>query len=148
MNRYSGDPKVYMDGHGAYVKWVGGQTIMDSGIENAVTLGLLITPGWPGNVFIRDKKKHYGSKFVEANEQPVSISMLNNVRAEGEKTLKEKMVDGGLAGDVSLTVTSPQSTRIKTVVTVTMADGTEDELQFDKYGPNWSQQRENPAGAR
>ncbi len=148
IDRYSGDPKVYLDGHGAFLKWVAGQPIMDSGIENCATLPLLIKDDWPGNVFIADKKKQLGSGFVEANEKPVSISMLNNVRSVGERVLKEKMVDDGLARDVTLTVTSPQSTRIKTIVTVTRAGGEEETIQFDKYGPNWEQQRANPAGAR
>lgn len=148
LEKYQGDPKIYVDGSGAYLTWLGGQPIMDSGVENCVTLTLLIKPGWPGNAFIREVEEQYGSDFMDATEAPITVSMLNDVRAKGERALQKKLVDDNLAKSAEMQTINPDDDRLEITVDVVAPGETQTELQLSKYGPNWDMQHNQPAGAR
>jgi phage gp46-like protein len=57
---YDGDPKIDLQGDQSTLTIVGGQPIMDEGLENAVTLSLFTATGWWGNSVSGGGSGRYG----------------------------------------------------------------------------------------
>ena len=66
IDPYQGDPKIILTENGATLKFVGGQPVMDRGLENFALISLLTKTGWAGNFFIRAEADKIGSDFEEA----------------------------------------------------------------------------------
>jgi hypothetical protein len=147
-NKYDGDPKLYVDGSGGYLRWSGGNPIMDSGAENCSTLSLLVKPGWPGNALIREKEDQYGSDFLDATEEPITVSMLEDVRYKAQQSLDRDLTDDNLAREVAVEAINPDANRLEVTANILAPGETQIELQLSKYGPNWELQHTQPAGAR
>ena len=76
-----GDPKLYETGSGADLSIVGGQPVMDEGLENAVYLSLFTPPGWWGNILSTGPSDRYESQILELFRR----TLTNQVRLDAEK---------------------------------------------------------------
>ena len=49
---FDGDPKLILTQNGATLQYLGGQPVLDRGVENQATIALFTAPGWCGNKFL------------------------------------------------------------------------------------------------
>lgn len=144
MNRFQGDPRVFLTANGATLIFKGGQPIMDGGWENYVLIALFTRPGWCGNVLFDDPAQKIGSDFEEANQSPITARSDNDVREAAKRALAN-MESAGLASRVDVDVTNPSGRQRRTRVRVTSPDGRTGELLITKHGLNWIIQATDPA---
>lgn len=147
MNRFQGDPKLILDEDGADLKFQGGQPVMDRGVENAVFMSLHTREGWVGNVFATSPSEKMGSKFEELMDQPITLASLGAIRKAALDAL-QWMIDTKLAASVSVEVSNPKGSAIKTTITVTPPSGDAIVLLSLKHGVNWVYQKLEPAYER
>jgi phage gp46-like protein len=76
-----GDPKLFETGIGADLSIIGGQPVMDDGLENAVYLSLFTPPGWWGNILSTSESYRYESRIPELFRR----TLTNQVRIDAEK---------------------------------------------------------------
>jgi phage gp46-like protein len=76
-----GDPKLFETGSGEDLSIVGGQSVMDEGLENAVYLSLFTPPGWWGNILSTSPSDRYESRIPELFRR----TLTNQVRIDAEK---------------------------------------------------------------
>lgn len=138
MNRFEGDPKIIIDADGADLVFKGGQPVMDRGLENAALIGLFTQDGWAGNYLISDNDQKVGSPFEKTARGPITLTSLNDVKQAGEKALS------GL-GDVSLSVSNPNSNQMRIVALIKPQGADALELLVSKNGINWMSQAKEPA---
>jgi phage gp46-like protein len=146
-DRFQGDPKMTLNEEGSALTFVGGQPIMDGGIENAIFISLFTRPGWSGNFLIEDPNQQVGSNFEATLNQPITVSALNEIRDAAEKAL-QWMVDSGLASRVTAAVSNPSSGRIQTVVLVEYPGKDLEAFLALKNAQNWIIQKIDPANLK
>ena len=73
---YQGDPRLFLDSDGSFLKFTGGQPVMDRGLENIVLISLFTRPGWPGNVLFQDENQKIGSDFLDIANQSITLRLL------------------------------------------------------------------------
>ncbi len=112
----------------------GGVTLLDAGLENLALISLFTRKGWCGNNFLDTE---IGSGFLEACDQPITASALNEIRDAAEKAM-----DDSLFGTVTATVTNPTGSYLS-VTLLCQRLGAQIELTRD--GGGWSAQTLNPA---
>ena len=144
-NRFQGDPAVKITENGARMKFIGGQPVMDQGLENAVQISLFTKKGWWGNFLLGENEK-IGSNF-ESIRVVVDIQTINDYRDDAVLALKW-MTDVGLASKIDVTVTNPYINQIWTKIIITPPGQDAMELLFIKNGLNWILQAQNPAHER
>lgn len=141
---YSGDPRIVITPDGSDFDYIGGQPVMDQGVENLALLSILtedIDPvsgkPWCGNVFFPDAQK-VGSSFVRQARQPLTLKQLRVIEQAGEDAL-----DDPAFGNSTCTVTNPQSTYVEAVFGIPQGSVTVKGNQ-----QLWSAQINNPASAK
>jgi phage gp46-like protein len=151
---FEGDPKLFLDESGSYLRWVGGQCIMDAGLENAVFISLFTTlepknspRGWAGNYLFENNEVWVGSRFEEAINEPITLSTLTNAEDEAKKAL-DWMIAKNLASSIDVTITNPVGPRIETLIQIKPPDLPIQQLLLIKNGVNWIYQIEDPAHRR
>ena len=142
-NRYEVDPRLTIDEDGADLEFVGGQPIMDAGLENAVLISLF-TKDWFGNVFFDDPNQRIGGRFLDSFDQPLSISAVESIRKAALSDLKW-LIDEGIASAIEVTVTNPESKKISVVVLIKPPGKDIQALLLEKNGVNWINQILDPA---
>ena len=135
-----GDPRLIMGPDGTRLQFVGGQPLMDKGLENLVLISLFTNEGWCGNGFM---KKSIGSQFEAACDQPVTRQALNEIRAAAEKALKNDAL-----GNVTVTVENPTGYKIRVHILIEPPASNPQELTLTKNGSNWQSQASAPAYRR
>jgi phage gp46-like protein len=146
-DRFQGDPKLTLNEEGSALTYVGGQPVMDGGIENAIFISLFTEPGWAGNYLLQDENQKIGSRFEAALRQPLTISALNDIRDAAEKALNW-MVDSGLASRVTASVSNPSDNRVQVVIVVEYPGKDLDAFLALKNAQNWIIQKIDPANLR
>jgi hypothetical protein len=137
---YSGDPRLFMSVNGTYIKFVGGQPVLDQGWENHVLMSLFTEKGWAGNVLFDDGRQQLGSDFLEATRQPITAKALIDIRNAAEKALSNPAF-----GTISVTVTNPISVQICVAIIIEPV-GQDSQLFFlTRDGLNWILQSKFPA---
>lgn len=151
---FQGDPKVFMDARGSRLEWIGGQSIMDAGWENAVFISLFTTlepknspRGWAGNYLFEDQNVWIGSRYEAALAESITITSLNTARDEAQKAL-DWMLNTNLASEIIVDVTNPITDRIETLIRIRPPDLPVQELLLIKNGVNWIFQLKDPAAGR
>ena len=144
---YQGDPKLFLGKNGSYLKFISGQPVMDSGLENAVLISLFTREGWAGNHLLRNRKYRIGSRFEAALDEPIILQTLNNARDEAAKAL-EWMIEGGLVGSIDISVTNPVGSQVVTSIQIHPPNMPIQNLLLVKNGVNWVFQIGNPAYQR
>lgn len=147
-NRYQGDPAVTITPDGAKMQFIGGQPVMDQGLENASLISAFTKTGWWGNILFKNSENKIGSDYQYQASQPiVDIKSVNNITDALKRAFKW-MTDTGVASDVSVTVTNPNSQNIKSQVIITPLGRDSQTLLFLKNGINWISQALNPAHSK
>lgn len=141
---YQGDPKLFLGKEGSYLKFIGGQPVMDTGLENCVFISLFTREGWAGNYLFENNKYHIGSRFEASLEAPINLQMLINSQDEAAKAL-DWMIERGLASSIEVSVTNPVGGQINTLVKIHPPGLPVQNLLLIKNGINWIFQTENPA---
>jgi phage gp46-like protein len=147
-DNYQGDPYITIDEDGANLTFRGGQYLMDQGLENPINLSLFTrgAPGsfWFGNTFFKKNSQKLGSRFEESTEQPITVSSLNNTRNEALAALKWMRVDG-IVSKIDVSVTNPESNRLRVVIFIQPPSGETVVLIATKHGASWITQIQDPA---
>lgn len=141
-NRYQGDSKLFLDENGAYLKYKGGQPVMDAGFENQVNMQLLIKSGWCGNVFLPPDRQ-IGSNFLDTAQGSITIDKLNDTRQAAENALKNQAF-----GNITVTVTNPESSFINVEIIIEPPGKDIQKLILQKNWGNWIAQAIDPAYRR
>jgi phage gp46-like protein len=149
-NLYQGDTKLYLDERGSYLKFKGGQPVMDAGLENRVTIPMFTRrksksnrKPWVGNLVFPNKAVHLGEDFEEGFENPITLGMLEDIKQRGEKAL-QSMIDTNLASEIIVEVTNPNGYRIDTNILVRRPNLPESDLVLIRNGLNWIIQDQDP----
>lgn len=134
---FQGDPRLVMTQNGTRLQFVGGQPLMDRGLENLVLISLFTHEGWCGN---RLMKTPIGSGFMPACNQPITRQSINRVRAAAEAALVNPAL-----GRVAVTVTNPTGQQLRVHIVVEPPASNPQELVLTRNGANWYSQRTEPA---
>ncbi len=145
-NRFQGDPAIKITDSGATMKFIGGQPIMDAGLENAAIISLFTKPGWWGNTLIADENQKIGSEF-EQIRTIIDVQTINDYNDAATLALKW-MRDSGIASKIDIEVTNPSNDIINTSIIIRPPGSDLTELLFIKNGLNWLSQAQNPAHER
>ena len=137
---YQGDPRLFLDSDGSFLKFTGGQPVMDKGLENLVLISLFTRPGWPGNVLFQDENQKIGSDFEELANQSITLQMINNLRNAAERALVNPAL-----GNVTVDISNPSGYRLDIKITVQPPGQDIQTLIISKHGLNWISQALDPA---
>ena len=76
---FQGDPYITITADGSTITYIGGQPVMDRGVENQAMIALFTREGWIGNAVISDPDEQIGSDFQEAHNQPITLNALLDI---------------------------------------------------------------------
>lgn len=143
MSRFQGDIKVKITDSGARMKFIGGQPVMDGGLENAVLISLFTKPGWWGNDLESEESKKIESNY-ERQRTIVDLQTINDVRDDAEADLKWiKKIK--LASKIEIEVINPSIDQIQTEIKYYPPGQDVKTLLLIKNGLNWINQAIDPA---
>ena len=142
IDLFQGDPAIKVTGDGADLVFRGGQPVMDSGLENQVTISLLTLEGWPGNHLL-DLPNQIGSGFQEQAKKPITLTNLARL-----ESVAEQAVAAPVFGTVEAEIINPQSSQINITIRVTPPGGTPEDILLTNNGQNWFNQADQPANTR
>jgi hypothetical protein len=140
---YEGDPKMILTENGVTMNFVGGQPVMDQGLENYALISLLTAPGWVGNYFIRDESEKYGSDFEPIALKTRTLSGLRLVEDAAERAL-----DSPLFEEINTSAINPRSDFLQVTSLLKPPNQEEQILTLTKNSANWINQTDNPAYRR
>jgi phage gp46-like protein len=146
FDRFQGDPAIKLTELGASMTFIGGQPVMDQGIENAVIISFFTKPGWWGNSLQSDPNKQIGSE-VEKQRTIVDIDTINEYNDAMNNALNW-MLETRLSSKNEIIVTNPTFDRINSNVKISPPGQDIHELLFIKNGLNWIAQAKYPAHGR
>lgn len=141
---FSGDPYLTLGPNGATLTYIGGQPVMDQGLENQAMISIFSGEEWAGNALIKDpNQKIRGGKFLKAANKPIAITSINDM----EQGLVSDL-DNPAFGRVTATVINPQSDRIRAEILIEPPGQDSQTIILTRHGLNWQAQALNPAHAR
>jgi phage gp46-like protein len=141
IDQYQGDPKVFITNDGAEMVFIGGQPLMDAGLENTVLISLLTQPGWYGNAFARTPSERLGSIFESVGQDTFTLSTLATLQDIVEKSL-QRLIDDKIISAINVRAKNPTGR----VVEVQIASSAPDiEILLTRQGSNWIAQIQDPA---
>lgn len=147
IDRYQGDPALFLSENGSRMIFKGGQAILDAGFENAVKISLMTKQGWIGNDLFRNENKKVGSDFLKINEGSITLQGLN-LREQSAKKALQWMIDSGIAQEIEVAIENPTGYILDYYILIKPPGKTAQELFFTKNGSNWIAQRFDPAHER
>jgi phage gp46-like protein len=148
INRFQGDPAIQITKDGANLPFLGGQPIVDAGLENAVLISLFTKNGWPGNVLFSEKEStQIGSDFETVASQPITVTSLNSIRQEALNALNW-MIKNNLAQTIECVVTNPNGNIILVKILIKPPGEDALELNLTRNGINWQFQATFPASGQ
>ncbi len=142
-DNFQGDPRMILGINGASLEFIGGQPVMDQGLENQALIALFTRKGWAGNSLFRDPNQQIGSDFEEATNQAITLTSINDMRDAGEKALESPIF-----GEVTVTVVNPKSNILDFTFLIKSPGGDLKTLLLTRNGQNWVSQGVNPAYRR
>jgi phage gp46-like protein len=146
--QWDGDPRIGIEPNGAEIYYVGGQPIMDRGLENAAILSLFTDEDWAGNALLTGANEKIGSRFEkQATEEAITLTTLDRLAETGRRALAW-MIEARIAGAVSVTITNPTGRQLEAEIVISPPDGGNVFLLLAKNGPNWTAQKLDPASGR
>jgi phage gp46-like protein len=143
MNSFQGDPYIVIENNGATFHYIGGNPIMDQGLENQALISLFTKQGWPGNFLYDNEAERIGSDFEELSRGPITLSKLALIEKSAENALA-----ADIFGTVTATATNPESWIVSVNILISPPGGREFELNLVSNGQNWINQAKNPAHKR
>lgn len=146
-DRFQGDPKITLDERGSNMVFKGGQPEMDRGLENAVFISLFTKPGWVGNILFKDKNQKIEPSFLDMVDQPITITMLNDVANAAERDL-QWMIDADVATLITARASNPRNDWIDVAILIKPPTDDPVVLLAKRNGVNWTLQKIDPAYLR
>lgn len=140
---FSGDPYLTLGPNGSRLTFVGGQPVMDQGLENQVVISLFTDEGWEGNAFIADPDRKVGSDFMAATRKPITLSSLTGIEQAAVRALKSPAF-----GRVTATATNPTSNSLRVEILIEPPGQDSKTIILTRNGLNWQAQALNPAHGR
>ena len=147
IDRYQGDPKVFITNDGAEMVIAGGQPVMDGGLENAAQISLMTEEDWFGNYLIEDPNQHVGARFLNAVKKPVTLTMLVDSTNAITQAF-QWMIDSGIASNVDAIVKNPEGVILQAEALIEPPGNDAYRLLFLKNGINWIVQKLDPASGK
>jgi len=130
-DRFQGDPKLSMTNNGAVLTFLGGQPVMDGGIENFINISLFTRPGWCGNDLF-EQAQQIGSDFEASTEQAITLNSLVNIERSAQLALKSE-----LFGDIEASASNPISSKINVEIILRPPGYDEQKLLLSRDGQKW-----------
>ncbi|MHA1287294.1 MAG: hypothetical protein ACTSPB_07810 [Candidatus Thorarchaeota archaeon] len=115
IDKYEGDPKIFINENGPNLQINQGQPVMDQGLWNAVIISLFTKPNWAGNVLFTGPYEKIGSVFEYEAQQTISVDMLNKVNNAAQLALKW-LTDNGSVDLVNTRVRNPAGHNIEVTI--------------------------------
>jgi hypothetical protein len=143
MDIFQGDPALKITADGSTLVFIGGQPVMDQGLENQALIALFTEEGWSGNFLFSDPDQRIGSNFEKLARGPATLSGLALIEKEAEKALSSPIF-----GTVRAIATNPESWRKDIEITIEPPSRDPFTLLLISNGQNWFSQAENPAHER
>jgi phage gp46-like protein len=143
ISRFQGDPAVKITANGADMVFMGGQPVMDQGLENAVLISLFTLPGFWGNSIL-PVAQQIGSEYQQPRTV-IDIETIDDINRSAEDAL-EWMLDTGIASSVDVETVNPTG-QITTRIKIAPPGENLQEFIFTQNGQNWISQAVNPAHA-
>lgn len=131
---YQGDPKLFMTPDGVTLSFLGGQPVMDRGLENMALISLFTAPHWCGNTFLTSP---VGATVEEEANQPIVRQTIQRVRSAAEAALRHKAF-----GAAVVEVSNPTGYQLSILATIQPPGSNPEELQYTRYGATWAAQAE------
>ena len=144
MSRFQGDPRLILTANGSTIRFVGGQPIMDAGVENYILISLFTLPGWCGNFLMQTPEQRVGSDFEIEAAKPITKKSQNDVKEAAERALADG-VSSGLFASVSVEVTNPTGLMRYVRIIVASPGGELTDILLIQNGLNWLAQATDPA---
>lgn len=144
---YQGDPALFLGSNGAYMKFKGGQPIMDGGLENAVKISLFTNKGWVGNILFTDPNKHVGSDFLKTTSKSLTLQTLIDIENAALKSL-QWMLDSGIVSEISVDIQNPTGNILNVTILIKPTGSDIQTFLVQKNSENWVIQKLNPAHGR
>jgi len=146
---YDGDPRIEIEDNGSEIYFLGGQPIMDRGLENAAILSLFTDEDWAGNALLTGPGEAIGSKFeAVATVDAITLSTLDRLADTARKELAW-MLRLKVAGAIDVTTSNPEGRQLRADVTISPpGGGSAEALLVARNGPNWIAQKLDPAHGR
>jgi uncharacterized repeat protein (TIGR02543 family) len=132
VDRYEGDPKLYLTPDGAELRYEAGQPVMEKGLENQAFISLFTRQGWCGNAFLPPENR-VGSDFEETCAGSVTLSKLADIENSAERALASKAFQ-----QVNAVAQNPKSDNLRVEITVKGGGA----LALTREGALWKNQRE------
>lgn len=141
---FQGDPRLVMGANGTTLKFIGGQPVMDAGLENYILIRLFTKQGWVGNYLFPDLDNQIGTDFEEVASGTLTLQKLIDIEKAAERALK-KLVDTGFAESVRAEVFNPQTDNLRLNITVKQPDQEAETLTLNRVNSVWRSQFDDPA---
>jgi hypothetical protein len=137
-DRYSGDPRLILTQSGSDMAYLGGQPVMDQGLENMAMISLFTGQGWCGNLYL-DPDSQIGSDFEAACHKSITLAQLNEIQNAAMRALKSDYFP-----ELVVVVTNPRADWVHIAITL----GPGNTLTLDRRGMNWLAQAAFAANVR
>lgn len=132
-NVYEGDPLLQLTVDGFDITFTNGQPQMDEGLFNFALLKLFVDDAWIGNTVLDTA---IGSNFTRNNNQPVTLSFLNDLRIRAENAFADDRIK-----NADVTVTNPTSYQIDVEIRLTAPTDNANILILTRNNSNWVAQK-------
>lgn len=144
IRSFSGDPYIIIGPDGARLTFIGGQPVMDEGIENQAIISLFTAEGWAGNALFQDPNQKIGSgRFLKAASQPITLKSLIDMEQGAVADLASPIF-----GRVTAEAYNPSSDKTITEITIRPPGQDSKTIILTRNGVNWQAQALNPAHER
>lgn len=143
INNFSGDPYITIGPDGATLTFIGGQPVMDRGLENHAIISLFTDEGWAGNALFADPNQKIGSDFMKTARQPVTLQSLTDIEQAAVRALSSPMF-----GTVTAEASNPASDRILVEILIEPPGQDSQTIILTRNGINWQAQAISPAHER
>jgi len=146
FNRFQGDPAIKITSDGASMTFIGGQPVMDQGLNNAVLISLFTKPGWWGNTLFRKDTEKIGSEY-QKTRTIIDVSTITDVEQSANDAL-QWMNNLSLVSNIDITAINPYGDQIVTSINIFPPGQDSQEFVFTQNGLAWIGQTFYPAHER
>ena len=139
---FQGDPAIKITKNGATLVFIGGQPIMDAGVENQALIALFTEKGWPGNHLLSPESQ-IGSDFAKLARGSITLSKLALIEQTAVAALQ-----ADIFGTVTAVASNPESWQVEVRILIEPPGREQTEILLVSNGQNWISQAINPASER
>ena len=139
---FQGDPAIKITPNGATLVFIGGQPVMDQGVENQALIALFSAKGWAGNHLL-PQESQIGSDFEKLASGTITLSKLSLIEQTVVNALK-----ADIFGNVTAVASNPESWQVEVRILIEPPGREQTEILLVSNGQNWISQAVNPAHER